>query len=139
MEAGRLLVLLAALTKGGHECLGRKRYAFASLMELAASLLLDAAGGGLPPPKPPSPPPSAVAASARVVREAAEAFLDDYKEQAFAAAFLEPLQVLVRATGGGDLEAGNATVRPPVLGVCPFARPRPPSGPGCHSGAGARR
>jgi hypothetical protein len=34
MEPGRLFVLLAAMTKGGHECLTRKRYAFSALMDI---------------------------------------------------------------------------------------------------------
>jgi hypothetical protein len=44
------------------------------------------------------------------LRACADRYLDEYKDGAFRAAFMEPVKVYTRASGGGDLEVGNATV-----------------------------
>jgi hypothetical protein len=142
MDGGQLIQLLAAMTKGGNECIGRKRYAFSTLMDLVdpfreAGPFCEDGSDELPPVpvslSPPfagasasleglsalqsngSPPlvatqPHPVARARAALWTRAEGFLDEYKENAFKAAFMEPVKVYVRCTGGKDLEVGNAQV-----------------------------
>jgi len=116
MEDGQLFALLAALTKGGNECIGRKRYAFNTLMDLVDPTHRNNDGSDQRGNESDvesarsSPLTDVMEQAASNICAAVEKWLDAYKDTAFRAAFLEPVACYARATGGGDLEAGNAFV-----------------------------
>ena len=122
MEPGQLIGLLATLTKGGHECLTRKRYAASTLIDLYPEGGAGLVGGDECPfglkvscPEGSSAPDGEgpvrrMAAAKQSLLAATEAWLDEHKDRAFDAAFIRPTRCYERATGGDEISEGNAKV-----------------------------
>jgi hypothetical protein len=126
LDAGCWIGLLAALAKGGNECLGRKRFAFNSLIEMivpnetAVADLTETASVQAPMRDAPEQildestrsfeDNSPLARSKQKLKAYFQNFIDEFKLKALKSGMMEPLKLYLWGTGGSDLSLMNAEV-----------------------------